>query len=108
MSDEEIVVKIDDTKKPQGYNATTPRTGEGKAAGKPAVGGAAAAGSDSVTLSPKAQALSSQSSANGVFDANKVEEIKAAIANGSFQVNPERIADGLIDTVKDLLTTRKG
>jgi negative regulator of flagellin synthesis FlgM len=106
-SDEENVVKIDDSKKPQGYtNVTTSRTG--KAAEKPAVGGAPAASSDNVTLSSKAQALAGQSATNGVFDANKVEEIKAAIANGTFQVNPERVADGLIDTVKDLLSTRKG
>jgi negative regulator of flagellin synthesis FlgM len=105
-SDEENVVKIDDSKKPQGYNVSAPRTG--KAAEKPAVSGAPAASSDSVTLSSKAQALSSQSATNGVFDAGKVEEIKAAIANGTFQVNPERVADGLIDSVKDLLSTRKG
>ncbi len=38
-----------------------------------------------------------------VFDASKVEQIKTAIANGQFQVNPEKIADGLLATVKDLL-----
>jgi negative regulator of flagellin synthesis FlgM len=106
-TDEENVVKIDDSKKPQGYNnVTTPRAG--KSAEKPAVSGAPAASSDNVTLSPKAQALTSQTATNGVFDAGKVEEIKAAIASGTFQVDAERVADGLIDTVKDLLSTRKG
>jgi len=64
--------------------------------------------SDSVTLSSQAQALSSQASSDQVFDAKKVEEIKAAIASGRFQVNAGRIADGLIDTVKDLISARKG
>lgn len=64
--------------------------------------------SDSVTLSSEAQALASHNSGNQVFDAKKVEEIKAAIASGRFQINAGRIADGLIDTVKDLISARKG
>lgn len=65
------------------------------------------AASDSVTLSVQAQALAHQADKDQVFDAKKVEEIKAAIASGQFQVNAERVASGLLDTVKDLLSTRK-
>ena len=36
----------------------------------------------------------------------KVAEIKAAIANGTFQIDPDKIADGLIDTVKNLISAR--
>lgn len=64
--------------------------------------------SDSVRISPQLQALSGQISQSGVFDTKKVAEIKAAIASGTFQVNAEKVADGLIDTVKDLIQPRKG
>ncbi len=37
------------------------------------------------------------------FDAAKVEEIKAAIAQGRFKINPEAIADGLIAMARDLI-----
>jgi negative regulator of flagellin synthesis FlgM len=99
-------MKIDDSmKKAQGLGVSTLQPRAGKAAEKAA---AATVSSDNVTLSPKAQALSGQFSGGGVFDADKVNQIKAAIASGQFQVNPEKIAEGLIDTVKDLITTRKG
>jgi negative regulator of flagellin synthesis FlgM len=68
--------------------------------------GAAGAASDSVRLSSQAQALSASAS-NGVFDAKKVEEIKAAIANGTFQVDASKIADGLIDSVKDFVPSKR-
>ena len=41
-----------------------------------------------------------------MFDANKVEEIKAAIAGGQFQVDPEKVASGLIGNASDLLRAR--
>jgi negative regulator of flagellin synthesis FlgM len=69
--------------------------------------GMAQAASASVTLSPQAQVLASQASKDQVFDAQKVEEIKAAIASGQFQVDAGRIADGLLNTVQDLISARK-
>ncbi|OYY50478.1 MAG: flagellar biosynthesis anti-sigma factor FlgM [Methylophilales bacterium 28-44-11] len=62
--------------------------------------------SESVTLSPMSvqlQSITSEVSASEVFDAEKVNAIKSAIESGQFKVNSEKVADGLIDTVKDLL-----
>lgn len=41
------------------------------------------------------------------FDAEKVAAIKAAIANGEFQINPEAIADSLIESSRELLLLGK-
>jgi negative regulator of flagellin synthesis FlgM len=42
-----------------------------------------------------------------VVDAARVAEIKLAISQGRFQVNPERIADGLLDNVKQMLAAQR-
>jgi negative regulator of flagellin synthesis FlgM len=70
--------------------------------------GARAAGN--VTLSPRAaqlQSLEAEVAASNVFDTKKVDAIKSAIASGQLKVNSEKVADGLIETVRDLLTTKK-
>lgn len=100
-------MKIEDTlKKTAGLGATTtPARGKGaeKAAGTES---ATTTGTDSVTLSTTAQSLS-QAGSGGVFDAKKVADIKEAIAKGTFQVNPEKVAAGLLDSVSDLIKSRK-
>ena len=99
-------MKINDSgsiKKPAATSVAATQTGAGKGAEKAA---AASAATDNVRLSSQAKALSSTSSA-GVFDARKVEEIKAAIANGTFQVDASKVADGLIDSVKDLMNQKR-
>ncbi|RJG01183.1 flagellar biosynthesis anti-sigma factor FlgM [Noviherbaspirillum sedimenti] len=57
-----------------------------------------------VQISSQLQALAGS---EGVFDTQKVAEIKAAIAEGRFQVDPEKVANGLLDSVKDLIHSRK-
>lgn len=66
---------------------------------------------DNVTLSAASVQLQSLEAglANGeVFDTNKVDEIKAAIARGDFSVDTAKVADGLLQTVKDLIKPNKG
>lgn len=43
-----------------------------------------------------------------VVNTDRIAEIKQAIAEGRFQVNPERIADGLIDSVRQMLSSANG
>lgn len=42
-----------------------------------------------------------------VMNADRVKEIKQAIAEGRFRVDPEKIADGLIDNVRQMLRDRR-
>lgn len=56
-----------------------------------------------LTTSSQLQALGG-SDASQPMDTAKVEAIKQAISEGRFKINPERIADGLLNSVKELLT----
>jgi negative regulator of flagellin synthesis FlgM len=100
-------VKINDSlKSNQGLPvAGTPAAGAKGADKAPA----APAPTDTVRLSSQGQALAA-SGATGtaaVLDTKKIERIKSAIADGQFQVNPEKVADGLLETVRDMLHARK-
>jgi negative regulator of flagellin synthesis FlgM len=63
--------------------------------------------SATVALSSTASTLLSSGGA-GEFDADKVSRIAGAIADGSFKINPEAIADKLIANAQELLTKVKG
>ena len=100
-------MKINDTPKgPALPAANTPAAGA-RSADK--ASSAAPASTDSVRLSSQGQALaaSAAGSSSSVFDTKKVERIKLAIADGQFTVNSEKVADGLLETVRDLLHSRK-
>lgn len=62
----------------------------------------------SVELSPlSAQLSAAHADATGeTVDANRVQEIKQAIAEGRFQVNADVVADRLLETVRELLQNR--
>jgi negative regulator of flagellin synthesis FlgM len=71
----------------------------------------ATAGSEKVDLSSLSASLQEASAAiadTPVMDAARVAEIKQAISEGRFQVNPERIADGLLDSVRQMLGRQQG
>lgn len=96
-------------------NTTIPSVTVNDVAGrtKPAVSGnrnAAAAG-DKVELSSLAARLQDAGATNAdvpVVDSARVAEIKQAISEGRFQINPERIADGLIESVREMLSRQQG
>ena len=109
-TEKDDAVKINDTLKgnPGLQPANTPANNT-RAADKAATTAAPTqAQADSVRLSSQGQAMANAvGSNNQVFDTKKVERIKMAIADGQFQVNSEKVADGLLDTVRDLLHSRK-
>ncbi|MEQ1814210.1 MAG: flagellar biosynthesis anti-sigma factor FlgM [Candidatus Nitrotoga sp.] len=67
----------------------------------------AAQQSDSVSVSLGSTSTQLHAMASlPVVDAGKVAEIKQAISDGRFKVNPEIVADRLIETVRDLIGKR--
>jgi len=53
------------------------------------------------------QALDAQLSSGEVVDASRVAEIKQAISEGQFKVNPDVVADRLLQTVQELIVAYK-
>lgn len=70
---------------------------------------APAGGGDSLTLtesSTRVRTLESQLASVDVTDLGKVEAVKAALADGTFTVDAEVVADRLIDHTKEALRKR--
>ncbi|MDR1661132.1 MAG: flagellar biosynthesis anti-sigma factor FlgM [Azoarcus sp.] len=66
---------------------------------------------ESVQLSPLASALQKAETAlaeTPELDTKRVEEIKQAIRDGRFRVDANRIADGLIADVREMLDAQAG
>lgn len=66
---------------------------------------------NNVHISPQSSQLlraEGSASSSSVVDTGKIQEIKQAINDGSFRVNPEVVADRLLETVKELLDSKKG
>lgn len=106
-------MKIDNTGKPLNGPATT-RPASTRASGSqtnPASNGdAAKVQDDSVALSSnslKLSALEGSLASQPVIDSARVNEIRQAIADGKFKINPDAIADKLVASVKELLANRK-
>jgi negative regulator of flagellin synthesis FlgM len=59
--------------------------------------------SSAVDLSPAARQLSNLQNSSHDVNVERVNEIRSAIAAGQLKVDPSRIADGLVASVRDLL-----
>lgn len=63
---------------------------------------------NSVSLSPLAAQLRDMStSTSSDIDVHQVAQIKQAIANGTLTIDTSKIADGLLATVRGLLSTKQ-
>ncbi len=104
-------MKISDSiKKPAGpglEKTGTEKSGTDKSTAKVQTEAKVAGNVTLSSMSAKLQSLESKIAADKVFDTEKVDAIKSAIAGGQFKVDSEKVADGLIATVRDLLTTKK-
>lgn len=109
-------MKINDTlKNAGGLPSTAAPAAQGKGTEKAATAAVPTAPTAAPTesnvrlssLSMQMQALAGGVSTGSVFNAKKVEEIKFSIANGNFQINSDKVADGLLATVRDLLHARQ-
>jgi negative regulator of flagellin synthesis FlgM len=59
-------------------------------------------------LSARLQEASAALAETPVIDVARVAEIKLAISQGQFKINPEKIADGLLDSVRQMLARQQG
>ncbi|UTH75060.1 flagellar biosynthesis anti-sigma factor FlgM [Chromobacterium sp. IIBBL 290-4] len=98
-------MKIDNSGKLSGTYSAPSKT----SARAPSSSSSSAASSDSVQINSLASKLSAIGNDPGnqqpSFDAAKVESIKSAIANGTFSINADKIADGLISSAQELLNS---
>lgn len=67
----------------------------------------ASAGGERVDISPLSAQLQEVGAGETAVSSARIAEIKQAIADGRFQINPEKIADGLLASVRDMLAHSK-
>jgi negative regulator of flagellin synthesis FlgM len=99
-------VKIDSGVKSVGTSVAAKRTATaGNTPRQPESGSAARV--DISSLSARLQVIGAEMTAAAPIDSSRIAEIKQAIAEGRFVVNPERIADGLLQSVREMLGQRR-
>jgi negative regulator of flagellin synthesis FlgM len=81
---------------------TPPDSGRTRGSAAPQAKTGAGAG-ERVDISTLSARLQSVAAGEAPMNSQRVAEIKQAISEGRFQINPERIADGLLSSVRDML-----
>ncbi len=66
-----------------------------------------AGSSDRVDISSLSARMKEVGAGDTAMNSARVAEIKQAISEGRFQINPEKIADGLLASVRDMLGRAK-
>jgi negative regulator of flagellin synthesis FlgM len=100
-------VKIDSSIKSGSSSAVG---GSGARSSKGAAGSAGSGAGEQVKLSPlstQLQAIESGMSDTPAVDHARVSELRQAIAEGRFKVNPDAVADHLLQAARELLRSRK-
>lgn len=100
-------MKIDNSLKSVGTPAGESRSGKGAGTGQVAKAPEAGVNVALSGLSTKLQSLEATLSSGEIMDSARVAEIKQAIAEGRFKVNPDVVADRLLQTVQDLIRAYK-
>ncbi len=81
-----------------------PAIGKRVTADAPAPSGTGAGGGNHpVSLSATGRTLAQLESSAGDINTVRVSEIRDALAAGTLKINPEAIADGLLDSARELL-----
>ena len=90
-------------------NSVRPVTGVSTNDGQKRVDKASGSGQaqESVHLS-SASKLPQNVDSDAAIDTARVQEIKQAISDGNFKVNPEAVADRLLETARELIQSKKG
>ncbi|MDX9706749.1 MAG: flagellar biosynthesis anti-sigma factor FlgM [Azospira sp.] len=60
-----------------------------------------------VQISTTSAQLTAKADTGAPVNSARIAEIKQAIAEGRFKINPEAIADGLIDTARSLVQSQR-
>ena len=94
-------MKIDNSAKTTG-TVQTP-AGSRSAGARPAAKNVGSGNSAGQPTTVAATAFHSVTGSEPAFNSQKVAEIRQAISEGRFQINSERIADGLINSVREML-----
>jgi negative regulator of flagellin synthesis FlgM len=81
----------------------TARSGGSASPATKATNATPAVGSVSISEASRSLQTSGTRNAEAPFDAKRVDAIKAAISAGHFKVNPEAIADKVLDSASQLL-----
>lgn len=90
----------------EGLNTTSPLTGGSKPKASPAPRADAPAGNaaDSVAIGAAATLAAG---GDAPVDAARVQAIRQAISEGRFQINPEAIADRLLESARELIESQR-